>query len=61
VEMPPHTPIDHLLHMELLGRPLSFLERDYTPAVGIPFVQHSLSFVPMGYPPTWSVQRRSYL
>jgi hypothetical protein len=26
VEMPPHTQIDHLLHMELLGCPLSFLE-----------------------------------
>ena len=26
VEMPPHTQINHLLHMELLGRSLSFLE-----------------------------------
>src|SRR5258707_7348349 len=29
VEMPPHTQIDHLLHIELLGHPLSFLEQDY--------------------------------
>ncbi len=45
MEMPPHTPIDHLLHMELLGRPLSFLERDYTPAVAASplFSTHSLS------------------
>jgi len=44
METPPHTQIDHLLHMELLGRPLSFLERDYTPAVAASplFSAHSL-------------------
>jgi hypothetical protein len=39
------TQIDHLLHMELLGHPLSFLERDYTPAITASplFTTHSLS------------------
>src|SRR6266481_274217 len=45
VEVPPHTQIDHLLHMELLGRPLSFLECNYMPAIAASplFSTHSLS------------------
>jgi len=52
METPPHTQIDHLLHMELLGRPLSFLERDYTPAVAASplFSAHSL-------PALWVIHR----
>jgi hypothetical protein len=43
--MHPHTQIDHLLHMVLLGHSLSFLERDYTPAIAASplFSTHTLS------------------
>jgi hypothetical protein len=41
-ESPPLTQVDHLLHIELLGRPISLHEDDYIPAVGSsPFlIQH---------------------
>src|SRR5882762_4096356 len=32
-EQPPLTRIDHLLEIELAGRPISFQETDYTPAL----------------------------
>ena len=41
-DSPPLTQLDHLLHMELLGRPISFREDDYIPAIGSSpfFIQH---------------------
>jgi len=37
METLPQTQANHLLHMELLGHPLSFLECDYTPAIVLPW------------------------
>jgi len=46
LKQPPLTKIDHLLEGELAGRPISFQEIDYTPALAAsPFhISHFLSF-----------------
>ena len=48
VEMPPHTPIDHLLHMELLGHPLSFLELTIHLPLQHPLCSALTLFLPYG-------------
>jgi len=40
-DQPPLTKIDRLLERELAGRPISFQETDYTPALAAsPFISH---------------------